>query len=89
MNAPILPPRPATPLLDRVRIPADLRNYSAEQLRTLADELRAETIDAVSTTADTVVVRMVAPTDLPLRVPGVGTAVEVSGTAASVIEVSD
>ena len=39
-----------TPLLDRVRVPADLRNFSAEQLRELADELRAETIDAVSTT---------------------------------------
>ena len=41
---------PATPLLDRVRIPADLRNFSAEQLRELADELRAETIDVVSVT---------------------------------------
>src|SRR5271163_1398632 len=54
MNAPIVSPktagRPATPLLDRVRIPADLRNFSAEQLKQLADELRAETIDAVSTT---------------------------------------
>ncbi len=39
-----------TPLLDRVRIPADLRNFSPEQLRQLADEVRAETIDAVSTT---------------------------------------
>ena len=39
-----------TPLLDRVRLPADLRNFSAEQLRQLADELRAETIDAVSVT---------------------------------------
>src|SRR6202140_2279930 len=50
MNAPILPTRPATPLLDRVHVPADMRNLSAEQLRPLADELRAETIDAVSTT---------------------------------------
>ncbi len=50
MNAPLLPPRLSTPLLDRVRVPADLRNFSAEQLRQLADELRAETIDAVSTT---------------------------------------
>ena len=50
MNAPILPPRPSTPLLDRVRIPSDMRNFSAEQLREVADELRAETIDAVSTT---------------------------------------
>src|SRR5579863_9339918 len=39
-----------TPLLDRVTIPADLRNFSPEQLRQVADELRAETIDAVSVT---------------------------------------
>ena len=42
--------RPATPLLDRVTVPADLRNFSTEQLKVLADELRAETIDAVSVT---------------------------------------
>jgi len=42
--------RPATPLLDRVRVPTDLRNFSGGQLRQLADELRAETIDVVSTT---------------------------------------
>jgi 1-deoxy-D-xylulose-5-phosphate synthase len=41
---------PSTPLLDRVRVPADMRNFSAEQLAELAEELRAETIDAVSTT---------------------------------------
>src|ERR671932_1070664 len=40
----------ATPLLDRVRVPSDMRNLSAEQLRQLADELRAETIQAVSVT---------------------------------------
>ncbi|MBL6614995.1 MAG: 1-deoxy-D-xylulose-5-phosphate synthase [Reyranella sp.] len=39
-----------TPLLDRVRQPADLRNLSTEQLKQLAAELRAETIDAVSVT---------------------------------------
>jgi 1-deoxy-D-xylulose-5-phosphate synthase len=50
MNAPLTTPRSKTPLLDRVRVPRDLRNFSAEQLRQLADELRAETIDAVSTT---------------------------------------
>jgi len=50
MNAPITPSRPKTPTLDRVRTPADMRNFSPEQLRDLADELRAETIDAVSTT---------------------------------------
>jgi 1-deoxy-D-xylulose-5-phosphate synthase len=42
--------RPETPLLDRVSIPSDLRNFSVDQLRTLTDELRAETIDAVSST---------------------------------------
>ena len=41
---------PRTPLLDRVNIPADLRNFSTDQLKQLADELRAETIDTVSTT---------------------------------------
>ena len=41
---------PHTPLLDNVRVPADLRNFSPEQLRQVADELRAETIDAVSVT---------------------------------------
>ena len=46
----ILSGRPATPLLDRVSVPADMRNLSDEQLRQLADELRAETVDAVSTT---------------------------------------
>jgi len=43
-----MPPR--TPLLDRVNIPADLRNFSTDQLKQLVDELRAETIDTVSTT---------------------------------------
>jgi 1-deoxy-D-xylulose-5-phosphate synthase len=42
--------RPATPLLDRVSVPADLKNFSADQLKRLAEELRAETIDAVSAT---------------------------------------
>jgi 1-deoxy-D-xylulose-5-phosphate synthase len=39
-----------TPLLDRVRYPADMRNFSVEQLRQLADELRSETVDSVSVT---------------------------------------
>jgi 1-deoxy-D-xylulose-5-phosphate synthase len=42
--------RPVTPLLDRVTIPSDLRNFSGDQLKRLAEELRAETIDAVSVT---------------------------------------
>jgi 1-deoxy-D-xylulose-5-phosphate synthase len=41
---------PETPLLDTVASPADTRGMSIAQLRTLADELRAETIDAVSQT---------------------------------------
>jgi len=39
-----------TPLLDRVRIPEDLRALPESDLRALADQLRAETIDAVSVT---------------------------------------
>jgi 1-deoxy-D-xylulose-5-phosphate synthase len=42
--------RPQTPLLDLVRLPADLRGLADRQLRQLADELRAETIAAVSVT---------------------------------------
>ena len=45
-----MPDRPATPLLDRVRSPADMKNLSTEQLKQLAEELRAETISAVSVT---------------------------------------
>ena len=41
---------PLTPLLDTVSSPADIRGYSVAQLRQLADEVRAETIDAVSQT---------------------------------------
>ena len=39
-----------TPLLDTVRSPAELRKLEVSQLRQLADELRTETIDAVSKT---------------------------------------
>ena len=38
-----------TPLLDTVELPSDLRKLEPDQLRQLADELRAEMIDAVST----------------------------------------
>ncbi len=41
---------PNTPLLDTVSSPADTRGLSIPQLTQLADELRAETIDAVSVT---------------------------------------
>jgi len=42
--------RPATPLLDTIRIPSDLRKLPESQIRQVADELRAETIAAVSVT---------------------------------------
>src|SRR5687767_12477662 len=42
--------RPDTPLLDKVNTPEDLRRLERSQLRQLADELRAETISAVSVT---------------------------------------
>ncbi len=41
---------PHTPLLDRVKTPHDLRRLPERDLSQLADELRAEVIDAVSTT---------------------------------------
>ena len=41
---------PVTPVLDRVRLPADMKALSDRELRLLADELRAETISAVSVT---------------------------------------
>ena len=41
---------PMTPHLDRVHTPADLKGMSDAELRHVADELRAETISAVSVT---------------------------------------
>jgi 1-deoxy-D-xylulose-5-phosphate synthase len=43
-------PKPQTPLLDKVRIPSDLRKLGESDLPQLASELRAELIDAVSQT---------------------------------------
>ena len=42
--------RPDTPLLDQVQYPADIRKLEKKQLKQLADELRAEMVDAVSVT---------------------------------------
>lgn len=39
-----------TPLLDTIKIPADLRALQPAQMKQVADELRAEVIDAVSVT---------------------------------------
>ncbi len=44
------PARPETPLLDTVHIPDDVRRLKPEQLQQLADEVRAEMIDAVAVT---------------------------------------
>jgi 1-deoxy-D-xylulose-5-phosphate synthase len=42
--------RPETPLLDKMPTPRELRTLRQDQLRQVADELRAEMIDAVSVT---------------------------------------
>ena len=42
--------RPYTPLLDKILVPADMKQLSDQELSQLADELRAETISAVSET---------------------------------------
>ncbi|MED5369357.1 MAG: 1-deoxy-D-xylulose-5-phosphate synthase N-terminal domain-containing protein, partial [Pseudomonadota bacterium] len=42
--------KPETPLLDKIRLPEEVRNLSEDQLSLLADELRAETIAVVSET---------------------------------------
>ena len=44
------PGESATPLLDRVTVPADLKELPEDQLQQLADELRQEMISAVSVT---------------------------------------
>ena len=45
-----MPQNSKTPLLDKITKPADIREFSAGQLKELASEVRAETIDAVSIT---------------------------------------
>ncbi|MEO1689342.1 MAG: 1-deoxy-D-xylulose-5-phosphate synthase N-terminal domain-containing protein, partial [Pseudomonadota bacterium] len=42
--------RPNTPTLDRVAFPSDLKAFSDAELARLAEELRQETISAVSVT---------------------------------------
>jgi 1-deoxy-D-xylulose-5-phosphate synthase len=41
---------PKTPTLDRVAYPSDIRRFNRDELKSLADDLRTETIDAVSQT---------------------------------------
>jgi len=49
-NDDLPPSRPSTPLLDKITIPNDLKGLTNAELRQVADELRAETISAVSVT---------------------------------------
>ena len=70
--------------------PATARSFVAAYVAGSGVRRRFPGLDySVRTTGRTVVVRLVAPTRLPLHVPGVGTRVVVSGTAASVVVVSD
>ncbi|RJL11661.1 1-deoxy-D-xylulose-5-phosphate synthase [Paracoccus siganidrum] len=50
MTDPVPTNRPKTPVLDRVNLPSDLKALSDRELAQLAEELRAETISAVSVT---------------------------------------
>ncbi len=50
MPNPSTNPHHKTPLLDTIVVPEDMRKLQPEQLQQVADELRAETIDTVSTT---------------------------------------
>ncbi|MEC5321900.1 1-deoxy-D-xylulose-5-phosphate synthase [Aurantimonas sp. A3-2-R12] len=45
-----MPNELTTPLLDQIHSPADLRRFEESELRQIADELRADLIDAVSKT---------------------------------------
>ena len=70
--------------------PAAARAYVADYFATSGIRRRFPGLDySVQTTENTVVVRLVTPMDLPFRVPGVGTNVPITGTAASVVVVSD
>ncbi|MCW2849310.1 MAG: hypothetical protein JWR90_3284 [Marmoricola sp.] len=70
--------------------PAAARRYIADYFASSGIRRRFPGLDyAVSTTGNTVLVRVSSPMDLPLRVPGVGTDVAVTGAAASVVVVSD
>jgi hypothetical protein len=70
--------------------PQAARRYVEDYVTSSGIRRRFPGLDySVQTTTNTVVVRIVAPMDLPLHVPGVGTGVDVSGMAASVVVVSD
>jgi Flp pilus assembly protein TadG len=76
---------------DRAAIDAAAaRRYVADYLAGSGAAVRYPGLTwSVAAEADTVVVRVAAPLDLPLRVPGVAHAATVTGSAASVVVVSD
>jgi len=70
--------------------PVTARRYVAEYFASSGIRQRFPGLDySVETRENTVVVRVASPMDLPLRVPGVGTDVRITGSAASVVVVSD
>jgi Flp pilus assembly protein TadG len=69
---------------------AAARGYVEDYLRTSGVLVEYPGLGwTVSTSATTVVVHLAAPLDLPLHVPGVGGTAVVTGSAASVVVVSD
>src|SRR4051794_40499511 len=74
---------------DRAEIDAAAASrYVAEYLRDSGASARYPGLTwTVSTSTTTVVVRVAAPLDLPLRVPGVGESATVTGDAAAVVVV--
>lgn len=70
--------------------PVAARRFVAEYVASSGLRQHYPRLDySVSTTENTVLVRIVTLMDLPLHVPGVGSDVRVGGTAASVVVVSD
>jgi hypothetical protein len=69
---------------------AAARAYVEDYLRASGVLSRYPDLDwRVSTSATSVVVRVSAPLDLPLRVPGVADSAMITGSAAAVVVVSD
>jgi hypothetical protein len=70
--------------------PAAARRYVEGYLRSSGAHGRYPGLTwSVTTSGTSVVVRVQAPLDLPLRVPGIGGSATVTGTAAAVVVVSE
>jgi Flp pilus assembly protein TadG len=76
---------------DRAEIdPATARQYVEDYLRSSGAVAHYAGLTwTVTTSATTVVVRVVAPLDLPLHVPGVGDTATITGSAAAIVAVSE